>query len=98
MFTDASHVIYKKEVVFTGAYVCRGRGGKQRKGHRRVHWIEQCSRLAWGFIQDELNPDNPQPFFASYTYMQLVPYTADRVCWQGIVDLPTSKELSTDDD
>ena len=35
--------------------------------------------------------------FAPYTYMQLKPYTADRVCWQGIVDLPTSKELSTEE-
>ena len=88
----------EKEVVFTGAYVYRGRGGKQRKGHRRVHWLEQSSRLAWSLIQELENPDNPQPFFAPYTYMQLIPFTADRVCWQGIVDLPTSKELATDDD
>ena len=88
----------EKEVVFTDAYVYRGRGGKQRKGHRRVHWIEQASRLAWGLIQDEFFPETPQPFFAPYTYMQLIPYTADRVCWQGIVDLPTSKELFTEDD
>ena len=79
-------------------HVYRGRGGKQRKGHRRVHWLEQSSRLAWSLSQDEFFPENPQPFFAPYTYMQLIPYTADRVCWQGIVDLPTSKELFTEDD
>ena len=91
------HSDLEKEVVFTGAYVYRGRGGKQRKGHRRVHLLEQSSRLAWSLIQDEFNPANPQPFFDPYTYMQLIPYTADRVCWQGIVDLPTSEELVTEE-
>ena len=59
--------------------------------------LNRDSRLAWGLIQDEFYPDNPPPFFAPYTYMQLIPYTADRVRWQGIVDLPTSKELSTEE-
>ena len=33
----------------------------------------------------------------NHRHMQLIPYKADRVCWQGAVDLPTSKELFTEE-
>ena len=87
----------EKEVVFTSAHIYRGRGGKQRKGHRRAHWVEQCAQNAWNLIQTEFTElfPTPQPFFAPYTYLQLCKYTADRVFWQEVVSLPTRRELQS---
>ena len=70
------------------------------RAHTRATYASPAvtTDLDWGLIKDELNPTNPQPFFASYTKKQLIPYAADRVYWQGIVDLPMSKELLTEDD
>ena len=84
-------------MVFTSAYIYRGRGGRQRKGHRRAHWVEQCAQIAWNLIQTEFTElfPTPQPFFAPYTYLQLRTYAQDRVFWQSLVSLPTRRELQS---
>ena len=84
----------EREVVFTGVFVYRARGGKQRKGRRKCHWVEQVSQQAWGNVQDILSIQPPQPFTAPSTYHDLSRHASNRIFWHKVKDLPTCRELA----
>ena len=81
-------------VSFTSAFLYRGRGGKQRRGRKRLHWVEESCEMAWALLQHT----QPQFAFNSYnpphTFLQLSRWTSHRTEWQQLIYLPTCSEYS----
>ena len=82
-----------KNVSFTTAFVYRGRGGKQRRGRRRAHWVEQASKISWYYNSHLLPQLSPPHFSPPYSYLQLHRLAQDRLYWHKIVQLPTCREF-----
>ena len=83
-----------RNVSFTKAFLYRGRGGKQRRGRKRFHWVEESCKMAWALLQHT----QPQFAFNSYnpphTFLQLPRWASHRTEWQQLIYLPTCSEYS----
>jgi len=84
-----------RNVCFTSAYIYRGRGGRQRRGKRRFHWVEQACKTAWQLLQISQPQFVHNPFFSPYTYLQLSRWASHREEWRELVQLPTCMEQSS---
>ena len=78
-----------RDVSLTSSFVYRGRGGKQRRGRRRFHWLEQTGKTAWQLLQISQPQFAVSPFDPPYTYMRLAQWATHRGNRQELVYLPT---------
>ena len=83
-----------RNVSFTTAFVYRGRSGKQRRGRRRFHWVEESCKMAWELLQIS----TPQFAISSYdppfTFLRLSKWASHKGNWQELIHLPTCIEHS----
>ena len=81
-----------RNVSFTKAFIYRGRGGKQRRGRRRFHWIEETCKMAWRLLE----VSQPQFAYNAYnpphTFLKLSQWASHRADWQKLIHLPTCSE------
>ena len=83
-----------RNVIFTRAFIYRGRCGKQKRGRRRFHWTEQTCKNAWELLQISQPQYAISPFSTPYTYLQLSRWASHREEWRELVQLPTCIEHS----